>query len=206
MHISRSINSASLYSPQGRRKYLTPPERSRFIAAAANHPRPDVRTLCLVLVYSGCRISEALALVSSSIEPEERFIAIHSLKKRKNVVVIRQVPIPAFLVKVLIEVHGLTMSNAKLWGWSRSRAWQLVKSVMVEADIAPGLHATPKGLRHGFGVHAVRNGVPLNLVQRWMGHASLATTAIYLDVIGDEEREIAQRMWRDTTCQIVQTA
>jgi len=56
---------------------------------------------------------------------------------------------------------------------------------------------TPKGLRHSFGIHAIRSGVPLNLVQRWLGHASMTTTAIYLQAIGDEEREIAARMWRD---------
>jgi integrase len=43
------------------------------------------------------------------------------------------------------------------------------------------------------------SAVPLNLVQRWLGHASLTTTAIYLDALGDEEREIAARMWTATT-------
>ena len=51
---------------------------------------------------------------------------------------------------------------------------------------------TPKGLRHSFGIHAIRFGVPLNLVQRWLGHASMTTTAIYLDALGGE---IAARMW-----------
>lgn len=54
---------------------------------------------------------------------------------------------------------------------------------------------TPKGLRHSFGIHAIRSGVPLNLVQRWLGHASMTTTAVYLDVLGEEEREIAARLW-----------
>ena len=65
---------------------------------------------------------------------------------------------------------------------------------MAVAEIS-GLHASPKGLRHGFGVQAVRSGVPLNLLQRWLGHADIATTAIYADVMGAEEREIAARMW-----------
>lgn len=59
------------------------------------------------------------------------------------------------------------------------------------------MHATPKGLRHGFGVAAVQSGVPLNLVQRWLGHAKLETTAIYTNAIGDEERAIAARLWGD---------
>jgi len=32
-------------------------------------------------------------------------------------------------------------------------------------------------------------------VQRWLGHASMTTTAIYLDALGEEEREIAARIW-----------
>jgi site-specific recombinase XerD len=48
---------------------------------------------------------------------------------------------------------------------------------------------------HGFGVAAVQAGIPLNLVQRWLGHAQLSTTAIYAEAIGPEEQEIAARMW-----------
>lgn len=58
-----------------------------------------------------------------------------------------------------------------------------------------GTQAMPKGLRHGFGVHAVQCGVPLPLIQRWLGHADLTTTAIYTQVLGPEERSIAARMW-----------
>lgn len=65
------------------------------------------------------------------------------------------------------------------------------------AGVAPGPHRTPKGLRHAFGIHAVRSGVPPNLVQRWLGHASLETTMIYLEAIGEEERAMARRMWAE---------
>ena len=67
---------------------------------------------------------------------------------------------------------------------------------MADAGIGAGLHAMPKGLRHGFGLHAMRAGVPISLVQRWLGHARLETTSIYLQAIGVEERELAERMWR----------
>jgi integrase/recombinase XerD len=58
-----------------------------------------------------------------------------------------------------------------------------------------GAQASPKGLRHGFGVVAVPARIPLNPVQRWLGHAQLSTTAIYAEAIGPEEQEIAARMW-----------
>jgi integrase len=50
-------------------------------------------------------------------------------------------------------------------------------------------------LRHGFGLSALQAKVPPYLVQRWLGHASLRTTAIYGDVIGPDERAFAQQMW-----------
>ena len=65
---------------------------------------------------------------------------------------------------------------------------------MAQAGIV-GLQVTPKGLRHGFGIHAIASGVPLNMVQKWMGHADIKTTAIYTNAVGLEERELAERMW-----------
>jgi len=187
----------SLYTASGRRKYLNTDERCRFLAASMQCPRADQRTLCLTLAYTGCRISEALALTASCIEREGGFIAFRTLKKRRGVVVIREVPAPIELLDAIAVAHGIENLDpeARLWKLSRSRAWQLVKEVMKVAHIAPGIHATPKGLRHGFGLHALRSGVPINLVKRWLGHARLETTEIYLQAVGVEEREIAGRMW-----------
>jgi len=38
--------------------------------------------------------------------------------------------------------------------------------------------ATPKGLRHGFGVAGVTNDVPLNMMQKWLGHTDIATRGL----------------------------
>jgi len=72
--------------------------------------------------------------------------------------------------------------------------WRAVHGVMQAAGL-DGVHACPKGLRHGFGVAAVSAGIPLNMVQKWLGHAQLSTTAIYADAVGAEEQSIAARMW-----------
>jgi len=186
----------SLFTPGGQRKYLTGDERRRFLAAAERSGRPELHTLCATLAHTGCRISEALELTTTSVDLVDGFIAVRSLKKRSKVPVIREVPVPPELLDVLRQVHRLDAGNGeRLWNLSRSRAWQLVKVVMADAGIVTGPHAMPKGLRHGFGIHAIRCGVPLNLVQRWLGHASMTTTAIYLQAMGHEERAIAARMW-----------
>jgi site-specific recombinase XerD len=56
--------------------------------------------------------------------------------------------------------------------------------------------ASPKGLRHGFAVACLAQKIPLPAVQKWLGHARMETTAIYLEVSGDEERELAKRLWK----------
>ena len=56
-----------LYDRQGQRKYVTPAERKGFLLAAAAAPE-DVRTFCGTLVYTGCRISEALALTAARVD------------------------------------------------------------------------------------------------------------------------------------------
>ena len=45
------------------------------------------------------------------------------------------------------------------------------------------------------GVQAVSRGIALNMVQKWLGHAQLTTTAIYANAVGEEEQSIAARMW-----------
>lgn len=42
-------------------------------------------------------------------------------------------------------------------------------------------HATAHWLRHTCGSHLALSGVPLNIIQRLLGHASLQTTSIYTD-------------------------
>jgi integrase/recombinase XerD len=66
---------------------------------------------------------------------------------------------------------------------------------MDRADIADGAHKCPKGLRHGYGVHAITSNVPLNMLRKWMGHSSLEVTAIYANALGAEQHSIAARMW-----------
>ncbi len=41
-----------LYDPEGRRKHLTAQERDAFLAPSEHAPR-TVRTLCMVLAYTG---------------------------------------------------------------------------------------------------------------------------------------------------------
>lgn len=154
-------------------------------------PLPPHRT-SVTLARSGRRISEALALTAAQVNLADGVVAIRSLKKRGRLMM-REIPLPRPLLRRLADLAARRPD--RLWPLSRNRAWQLVRALMRAAAIRPGPQFSPRGLRHGFGVHAIRSGVPVTLVQRWLGHASLATTALYTQVLGLEERAVAGRMW-----------
>lgn len=190
----------SLFIHSGGRKYLNESERRRFVKAAKKAPA-KIRLFCLMLRWSGARISEVLALTPAAIDIESGVANIGTLKRRRRGIV-RQVPLPPTVIQELNRVFKLRiaqrdpqLSTLRLWRCSRTTAWRCVKAVMASAGIV-GAPAMPKGLRHGFGVNAFQSSVPPHLVQRWLGHASLRTTAIYGDVVGPEERRIAARMWQ----------
>jgi integrase/recombinase XerD len=189
----------SLYGPTGGRKNLNADDRRRFIRAAHRAPAA-VRLFCLVLGWSGGRISEVLALTPAAIDIDSGVVNIETLKRRKRGIV-RQVPLPRDTLRELNRFFKLRLLQQdsdlaveRLWRWSRTTGWQRIKEVMVAAGIA-GPPAMPRGLRHSFGVKAFQSNVPPHLVRRRMGHTSLRSTSIYADVIGPDERAFAARMW-----------
>ncbi|WP_263588663.1 tyrosine-type recombinase/integrase [Sphingopyxis sp. GC21] len=184
-------DTASLFTPFGQRKYLCQTERARF-ADAANHADRPTRLFALVLLFTGCRISEALETTPLRLDSGAGCLIIRTLKRRRTVY--RAVPIPKWLLEELINFGRMTEPDMRLWSWCRQTAWRHIHALMEQAHVE-GPMACPRGLRHGFGIRAADKAVTLNLVQKWMGHASPDTTAIYLNAVGIEERQFARRMW-----------
>lgn len=183
----------SLHDRDGQRKYLNQKERLRFLEVSKQQP-VEARLFCQLLYYTGARISEIHNLTTNSIDAPNGTVVIESLKKRRRGIY-REIPLPGFLLKD-VEGYLQTMqrhTGTSLWSFSLRTASRQVKNVMTAADIN-GVRSCAKGLRHGFAVHAVTK-VPLTMVKKWLGHTALETTEIYLNIVGAEEREIAQKIW-----------
>lgn len=182
----------------GERKYLNQAERQRVLAAAETF---DIRQslFALTLAWTGARISEVLALTPRSFQIDRSLVAMVTLKRRRWSV--REVPIPPDLMRALASEFELAIAqvdhargDTRLWAMNRVTAWRLIKRVMGRANVS-GRSACPRGLRHAFGVGTLQAGIPITLLQRWMGHARLTTTAIYATVSGPEEFAMAKKFW-----------
>ena len=193
-----------LYDQNGNRKYINEGERRRFLRSAKALGSKPVFTFCLVLARTGGRISEVLALTPRQIDMEDKVVVIRSLKKRKDkddYPIYRAVPVPTRLLRQLDAVHRIKAArqnpnriDERIWPWCRTTATTRVKEVLQAAGIS-GIQASAKGFRHGFAVDALAKKVPEVIVQEWLGHANLETTAIYSKAVATEARMIANRMW-----------
>jgi site-specific recombinase XerD len=76
-------------------------------------------------------------------------------------------------------------------GPTRGRPWSgaAVRSEFRRLAAQAGVRRrfAPHQLRHAHALELAREGVPLNIIQRQLGHANLGTTSIYLQGIDPEE-------------------
>jgi site-specific recombinase XerD len=149
--------------------------------------------LIVVLWRAGLRISEALALAESDLDPATGSVLIRRGKggKRREIGMDRwgwqQIqPCLAFrsalpVGALICVVDGPTAGRP----WSPSAARTTLRRLAVSGGVRRRF--APHQLRHAHAVEMAREGVPLTIIQRQLGHANLAVTSIYLQGIDNSE-------------------
>lgn len=196
----RGGGQAGLYAHGGERKYLNREERRRLLAHFET--LPEAKCLAgLLMAWSGARVSEILNLRPCDFQIEAGIVTITTLKRR-GMHHVREIPIPPVLMQRLERCFHLLaaqqgpLASRKLWPFCRQTAWRFIKQACAEIGIV-GRRASPRGLRHAFGVRAMQQGIQMPVTQRWLGHARLSSTAIYMSVCGPEEIAFARQFWRE---------
>ena len=182
---------------RGRRFPADPPRVEEIIAVMRNAgERPHglrLKALIVILWRSGLRISEALALAETDLEPTRGSLLVRRGKggKRREVemddwawdqlqgwlAIRRELPVGPLLCAINAPRSGLP--------WSAEAVRQALARAAVQAKVRRRF--APHQLRHAHAVEMAREGVPLNVIQRQLGHANLGVTSIYLQGIDTEE-------------------
>ena len=177
----------------GNRKYLSRNERAAFFDAVINSDILREKAFCLTLYFTGCRISEALALNVSSIDFDEQYLIFRTLKQRSRNK-FRPIFVPQEFLEILkLQTIGKT-SEDHVFPISRTTGWRIVKKSMKAAGLS-GTKACPKALRHTYAVSYLMEKTPITTVKKWLGHESLKNTAVYLDIVDEEEYNEARKIW-----------
>ena len=172
-------------------EYLEADEINAIIRAA---PNPKAKLLMLEQWRAGLRVSEALDLEvrDLSLDTATPTLRVRSGKGGKT-----------RLVPVHPELHGALSSALAYGDISQGRiveahpttAWRWVQAAMKRAEelgaIAPGKRVGTHTLRHSYARHLLMNGIPINYLSRWLGHSSIQTTLIYLELVPDPTGSLA---------------
>jgi integrase/recombinase XerD len=196
-----------LFDEQDRRLFFNLEERTAFLKAA-NRADGATRTFCHLLHYTGCTVPDALDLTPLQIDVPGRAVILGSATSRRHDMT-RSVPVPGAFIALLDAVHDISRTqqaglhdHGPIWPVSRNTTYDRVGRVIREIGIRGAPHATPKGIRYGFLVHAIRCGVILSRAEKWMGYSYPGDLAHYVEQLArlapDEvgnERDDASLMW-----------
>jgi len=152
-----------------------------------------LRGVIVVLWRAGLRVSEALALAESDLDRVRGAIQVRHGKggRRREVGMDRwawEALDPWLNVRAGLPIGALF---CVLRGPTRGRPCSAagVRVQLWNAAIAAGVRRrlAPHQLRHAHAVEMSREGVPLVVIQRQLGHADLGVTSVYLRGIDNTE-------------------
>jgi integrase/recombinase XerD len=142
--------------------------------------RNPVHKTCLAVMYAcGLRISEATTLEIGAIDRANQVVRIIGKGNKE-----RLVPLP----RPILDELG------HLWRTHRNHRWlfpnhfgdaplnnRVLSRTFAAAVAAAGIQrgVTPHALRHSYATRLIENSIDTRVVQILLGHASIATTAIY---------------------------
>ena len=172
-----------------------PVEEIGAVMRVAGETQYGLRTRALIVVLwrAGLRISEALALAESDLDRSRGSILVRRGKGGKR----RQVGMdrwawdqlePWLRLRVSLPVGALL---CVIDGPTQGRPWSpaAVRATLRELAVRAGVRRrfAPHQLRHTHAVEMAREGVPLNVIQRQLGHANLGITSVHLQGIDNSE-------------------
>lgn len=134
-----------------------------------------------VCLYTGMRPSEPAALNWSDINLNKGLIHVRKSKVNKE----RMVGMPSMLVEI-IRGHG-PRDIGKVFTYTSGTFSKQFKRLVRAAGLDEGIYLYR--LKHSYTTLAVEAGVPTDVIQRNLGHASIKTTEIYLDALDDRQAE-----------------
>ena len=179
-------------------RYPADPPTVDEIVAVMRHTVDDrhgfrLRAMIVVLWRAGLRIHEALALAEHDLDPRRGSVLVRHGKggRRREVgmdewgweqvrpwVSVRAELLPGPLFCI---IDGPTRGRP----WSSASVRREFRQVAARAGVRRRF--APHQLRHAHALELAREGVPLNIIQRQLGHTNLGTTSIYLQGIDPEE-------------------
>lgn len=202
--------TSTIEAPKQKRtlpKIMTEDEINHAITTAAKKGNAASKRLVTLLemIYStGLRVSELVGLPLATYQADSQFMIVEGKGGRE-----RMVPLTPSAQKALADYVAvrerfigegddgtqatwLFPSKTSIKGHlTRQRFAQMLKDLSKACDFPMG-KLSPHAIRHSFATHLLQNGADLRAVQKMLGHADIATTQIYTQMLDEEVNEKVQ--------------
>jgi integrase/recombinase XerC len=148
---------------------------------------------------SGMRRAELAGVRLADVDLAERTIRVTGKGNKERLVVINRAAAEA--IEAYLRVRQRSADPALFLGrggkaLTPKHVWRIFRDIYRVSGIQK--HASPHTLRHSFATHLVENGVDLETVRELLGHESLATTGVYLQLaMGHKRRAYDEAHPRD---------
>lgn len=145
--------------------------------------RRRIRDVALLAVLYDCglRSAEAVSLELSDVRRDDGMLIVHGKGSKMRMVPFSERTLAAIDAWLAVRSEAkcealLTSLNGRALGTSD------VRRIVAAGGRRVGLDVHPHMLRHSCATHLIGNGADIRVIQEFLGHASLATTAIYTHV------------------------
>lgn len=159
-------------------RFLTEREVQQLLAT------PDSsrdRALLELMYATGLRASEVIALRQRNLDLQNGLVTCFGKGRKERTIPIGKTAVGALkdyiATKRLPRAQDLHLFLHHEQPLTRQFLWTIINHY---AAIANFKNVTPHTLRHTFATHLLEHGADINHVQALLGHANIATTAIYL--------------------------
>lgn len=149
-----------------------------------------------LMYYAGLRVHEATGLEPKDVDWDNGYIRINQGKGGKD----RVIPIDPELAPILFTWEKARDVKERYYvhgphGRMSDRAVQRKIKRVAEGCGIDAEAVTPHKLRHSFATQLLQDGFTISEVQLLLGHASIATTEVYLHVVPEtlKEKVLARR-------------
>jgi integrase/recombinase XerD len=167
-------------------------EEERQLIAHAYRVQGTRGLLIKTLFQTGARVSEFVNITADEVFFEEQMLLISKAKGGKS----RYVPILPQLAQEL-RTHlgdrtaGYLFETVRNTRYSPRRIQQIIKETAADAQITKRVY--PHLLRHSVATTLLERGMPIEQIQKFLGHAKLETTQIYAESSAEMIKESYQK-------------
>ncbi|RLG10719.1 hypothetical protein DRN73_07170 [Candidatus Pacearchaeota archaeon] len=141
-----------------------------------------IKALLYFMFFTGLRQGEIFRIKRKDIDLNKKIVTVYQPKVSKE----KKIPIPKKLTKILETYFEKSEEKENAFNLKKYSINHIMKRLK---PFAKGINLHPHIFRSSYCMHLIKKDIPINFVQKLLGHSNIATTMIYAQANFDDIQE-----------------